>query len=145
MQKTYWTTFAVALLLLFISIALLVLIVILSRKGFLNKKWLVSIFFLAIAMLGELYILKPCAKDYEFMRTGCYLEEDATVVEFTYIKQDLDGNGQTQYSKPKFYVEATNEYVVLRCRDVEIGKKYRIRYLPNTKICEVLYCVEETN
>ena len=70
------------------------------------------------------------------------MEDEATVVEFTCVRDDPDGNGQTQYSQPKFYIESKDEYIVLYVSNVEIGRKYRIRYLPNTKICEVIYCIE---
>jgi hypothetical protein len=90
----------------------------------------------------SLYLIVPCIKDYKYVSNNEYLEADAEVVEFTYAKRDLDGNGQMTYAKPKFYIEETNEYIVLHVKDVEVGEKYRIRYLPNTKICEVLYHIE---
>ncbi len=71
-----------------------------------------------------------------------YVEDSAVVVEFTYVHKDLDGNGRVQYSKPKFYIENKNKYIILNVANVEIGKEYRIRYYPNTKICEILYCIE---
>ena len=77
-------------------------------------------------------------KDYKFVSNGEFLEDDGLVVEFTYIKNDLDGNGYTQYSKPKFYIEDKDKYIILNVANVEVGKTYRIRYLPNTKISEIL-------
>lgn len=59
-----------------------------------------------------------------------------TAVEFTYANANLDGNGETQYAKPKFFVERTGQFIVLYASDIELGKQYIVRYYPNTKICE---------
>ncbi|MBR5797739.1 MAG: hypothetical protein IKY29_02175 [Clostridia bacterium] len=143
MQNTYWTLFALGLLGMLFSFLLLVILSILSAKGRLSKKYfLVATIFLILAILLSIYLIIPCIKDYKFISNGTFLEDEATVVEFTHVRDDPDGNGQTQYSQPKFYIESKDEYIVLYVSNVEIGRKYRIRYLPNTRICEVICCVE---
>ena len=144
MYKTYWQTFGLGICGVIFPIILIVLIWFLTSRGLLKKKYFViaTIALLLTVILG-LYLLIPCIKDHKYVSGGKFLEDDALVVEFTYIKGDPDGNGQTQYSKPKFFIESKNEYIVLNAANVEQGKKYRIRYLPNTKICEIIKELEE--
>ncbi len=143
MQKTYWTIFVLGLLGVLFSILLIVSILILTARGLLNKKHCIvaeAVSFFAIII--SLHLLIPCVKDYKFVSNGEFLEDDGLVVEFTYIKNDLDGNGYTQHSKPKFYIEDKDKYIILNVANVEVGKTYRIRYLPNTKISEIVSCIE---
>ena len=62
-----------------------------------------------------------------------------------YIKRDYDGNGEVLYRKPKFFIVETGEYIVLNTKEVSKGKKYTIKYYPNTKICEVTEYIEYTS
>ena len=144
MQKTYWTFFGVLLLGIAISILLILLITILFLKRMLRKNFFIgyTIVLLFVVFLC-IYFFVPCVKDYPIVIKGAYLEDDARVVSFTYVRDHPDGNGQTQYSKPKFYIESKDVYIILIANDVEIGKEYRIRYYPNTGICEVVYCISD--
>ena len=143
MEKTYWTLFALGSLGFFLSLLLIVALSILLFKKLLSKKYfIISTGVLLFALLLSLYLVIPCIKDYRYISNGDFFEEDAIVIEFTYVHHDLDGTGEIQYSKPKFYIENQEKYVVLKVSNVEIGKKYRIKYLPNTKIGEVLFCIE---
>lgn len=93
-----------------------------------------------MTFLAVFCVLKliPIVKDFHLAVSNTYVEDTAIVVEFTEVYFDADGNGETHYSKPKFYIPEKDEYVVLYAADVEIGKEYRIRYYPNTKICEAI-------
>ena len=144
MQSTYWSLFVLGFLGIFFSFILLIIILLLVCKGVLGKKYfLIATLFIFLSIMLSLYLLIPCIKDYKYISHGDFFEDEVRVVEFTYVREDLDGNGQVQYSKPKFYIESRNEYIVLNVANVEIGKKYMIRYLPNTKIGEVLNSIEE--
>ena len=84
----------------------------------------------------------PCCKDYKYFSTGTYIEVTGTVVDYMDIKRDYDGNGEVVYRKPKFFIVETGEYIVLNTKEVSKGKKYTIKYYPNTKICEVTEYME---
>ena len=138
MQNTYWTLFVIALFTIVASIAFIVLVSILLSKGKLGKKYFVGTSIaLSFAIFLGIYILVPCVKDFEYAVSGTYIEDKMTAIEFTYANDNLDGNGITQYAKPKFLVERTGQYIVLFATDIELGKQYIVRYYPNTKICEV--------
>ncbi len=143
MIKTYWTLFILGGLGIILSILMILIVAIGFSKGRLSKTYfVVTLTVLLLPILLAANLLISCIKDFKYVSDGCYFEENATVVEFTYVKQHLDGNGQTQYSQPKFYLEEKDEYIVLNVANVEIGKKYRIRYLPNTKICEIVSTIQ---
>ena len=140
MQKTYWTLFALGLLGIILSILIFILILVLTNKGVISKKYgAVATAALLFTSILSLYLIIPCIKDYSLVSNSEFLEEEAIAVEFTYINRDPDGTGETQYSKPKFYIISKDKYVVLNIANIEIGKTYRIRYYPNTKIGEVVY------
>lgn len=83
------------------------------------------------------YMFIPAMQDYEMVTSGDYLEETAVVICFTHAYSD-EGNPEIHYSQPKFYIPEKDEYVILHATNVEIGKTYRIRYYPHTKICEAV-------
>ena len=95
-----------------------------------------------IGLLLSVGQLVPCIKDFCFLKNNTAIEENATVIEFTKVTKNPDGNGRLSYSKPKFYLADKKQYIVLYMKNVEIGKEYRIKYYPNTRIGEVLYCFE---
>ena len=126
-----------------ISFVLLVILPFLNKHGHISKRFfLITLVILALFVILCVHQIIPVIKDFPLVKNNEYLEEDAMVVEFTYVRENLDGNGQIHYSKPKFYIQRKNEYVILNLSDVEIGKSYRIRYYPNTRIGEVLFCLE---
>lgn len=137
MQNTYWTLFGIALFTIIASIALIVLTSFLLSKGKLGKKCFAgAAIALSFATFLGIYIFVPCVKDFEYAVSGTYIEEKMTAVEFTYANANLDGNGETQYAQPNFFVERTGQFIVLYASDIELGKQYIVRYYPNTKICE---------
>ena len=145
MLKSYWTSFIFGMVIVLFSILTIVLICCLFSRNKISKMLFsggVIVLIVTIVLTFSSLII-PCIKDYKFVSNSAFLEDEATVVDFMKKDQNLDGNGITRYSKPKFYIENKNEYIVLHTSDVEIGKKYRIRYLPNTRICEVLYCIDD--
>lgn len=143
MQKTYWTLFSLTLFGIILSATFIVLLTVLFVRHFIKQKYFIAYtVVLVFAMLLCIYFFIPCFKDYNFVINNKFFEENAVVTEFTYIRDDPDGNGQKQYSSPKFYIENKNEYIVLNVSKVQVGKKYRIKYLPHTRICEILYCIE---
>ena len=143
MQKTYWTLFSLCLMGIILSFVFCIFIIILFGKKRLNLKYfVVSILTLLLVFFVSIYRFGYCIKDYNFAKNNTFMEETLTVIEFTNVERDLDGNGRISYSEPKFYIHGKDEYIVLYTQDVEIGKTYRVRYYPNTKICEILYCIE---
>lgn len=143
MYNRYWSIFTLSLVGIILSLLIIFLIIVLTVKEKLTRKYLIAsaavlifIIFLCVC------VIVPYAKDYKYVANGTFFEDDAVVVEFTNVYRDLDGNGQMVYLEPKFYIESKDKYIVLDVANVEVGKKYRIRYLPNTKICEILYCIE---
>ncbi len=143
MVKTYWDLLIYGVILIAFGIFAIIFVCVQFRKGALSKNYVIiggALMIICMCLTSNTII--SCIKDYKYVSNNEYLEADAVVVEFTYAKRDLDGNGQMTYAKPKFYIEETNEYIILHVKDVEVGEKYRIRYLPNTKICEVLYHIE---
>lgn len=143
MEKTYWTLLSVSLCGLILSIVMIVLLAFLMFKGTISKKsFILYLFVLLFTICLSTKTIVPCLKDYKYVHNKTYIEEEATVIEFTYIHNNLDGNGKIQYSKPKFFVERTNEYIVLYTSEVDLGAKYKIRYYPNTKICEIQHQIE---
>ena len=144
MQTTYWTLFGISLAVVILSIILCAVIVILLLKRKITLKYFITgAVVLSLCAFIGVYILVPCIKDYEFAASGTFIEENATVIEFTYVRDHPDGNGKTQYSSPKFYLEGKDEYVLLYAPGVEIGKTYRIRFYPNTRICEIVATIEQ--
>ena len=143
MQASYWALFGLSSAGIVLSLIFLVVLIILLKKRILDVKYFIGCTVTVVLVaIASIYMCVPCIKDYDFVKNNTFREENLTVVEFTYVRDDPDGNGKTEYSSPKFYVQDKNEYVVLHTRDVEIGKTYRIRFLPNTGICEILYCIE---
>ena len=144
MQADYWTLFTLSLTGIILSVILCAVMAVLFVKRKIHLKYfLVGATVLLLCIFACAYIFVPCVKDYELAANGNFIEENATVVEFTYVRDDPDGNGETQYSSPKFYIESKDEYVVLNVSGVEIGKTYRIRFYPNTGICEIVGVVEQ--
>ena len=143
MIRTYWTIIAIDTVGILLSIFMAVIVSNCFLKGMLTKEYFVgaNIAIVVAIILGLCWMI-PLIKDYKYVINDKCLEADAVVVEFTCIEQDLDGNGQTSYTKPKFYIEESNEYVVLYASNVEVGKKYRIRYLPNSRLCEIVSLIE---
>ena len=41
-------------------------------------------------------------------------------------------------SETKVYIYDTQEYVILNLSGVEVGGIYTVKYLPNTKLCEII-------
>ena len=144
MQTTYWKLFGVSLAGIILSVILCAVMVVLLLKRKISVKYFIigAAVILLCAFIGT-YIFIPCVKDYEFAANGTFIEENATVVEFTYVRDDPDGNGKTQYSLPKFYIDSKDEYVVLHTSGVELGKTYKIRFYPNTRICEIVAVIEQ--
>ena len=143
MQQSYWSLFFISLFGILFSLVVGVWVaVLLVKKSWGKARCIISLIASIAFMFFCLFAFIPCIQDYSLIKENSYLEDDALMVEFTYVRDDLDGNGQRNYAKPKFYIENKNEYIVLNVKDVEIGKKYRIRYYPHTKICEILYCID---
>ena len=143
MNKTYWTLFYLSLITLIAFITITILGIIFIKKIFLSKRNGIVYFIVSMLILVFLTILSAnhfvlCLKDYNYASNNTYLEAKAKVVEFTNIKKDLDGDGKIHYSKPKFLLIETGEYIVLYAKNVSQGETYIIRYYPNTKICEVV-------
>ena len=146
MEERYWQELNAAIFFILISIVVIIVLTVLKVKRVTklsnNSMFCVVLLLIMILLFSmkEMYVL---AQDYSMVINGEYEEEDMLLVDYLNIHEDLDGNGQTSYTKPKFYIESKDEYIVLYLTDLEIGKTYRIRYYPNSKIAEVLYCVDE--
>jgi len=148
MVERYWQMLNSMVVFTIISVVLIILITILKAlkvTRLSNLGAVCGILVLIISLLiscKEVYVF---AKDYDMVISGEYEEEDMILIDYLRIYRDLDGNGQISYSEPKFYIPSKDEYIVLYLADLEIGKTYRIRYYPNCKTAEVLYCVDDTN
>ena len=129
----------------FVLLALLcILITVLACFGKLKKRFAVItvLFCIAFVIFMTFYWLVPSLKDYDLAKSGGYMEDDMTMIEFTVVRGK---SGTETYSHPKFYIESKDEYIVLiglNDDDVQPGKSYRIRYYPNIRISEVVYCIE---
>ena len=140
-NKTYWISVILLCVFFVLSTVTLVFILYLSKMNKLSKGFSISSIIVCIfLMFFIVYSIVPYMKDCTFVLEDNFVEEDVILVEFTRSRIDADGNGQIHYSHPKFYCERTHEYIILNISDVELGQKYRIRYLPNTKLCEIVYC-----
>ena len=145
-EERYWQTLNVGVFLLIVCIVIIISLIIskvIKATRLSNITALCMILVLVIALLITSREVNDLAQDYDMVINGEYEEEDMLLVDYLNVHEDLDGNGQTSYTKPKFYIESKDEYIVLHLTDLEIGKTYRIRYYPNSKIAEVLYCVDE--
>lgn len=139
MEKNYLALFWVSLIGMIIFAMTMIVLLVFSKKIILLKKYSMVIIFLISLIMCSLSSNKffLCYKDYKYFSTGTYIEVTGTVVDYTDIKRDYDGNGEIIYRKPKFFIAETGEYIVLNTKNAIKGKCYTIRYYPNTKICEV--------
>lgn len=143
MQNQYWTEFGLCLSSIVLSFILGVLVMILFAKRKLSLKYCISAeLVLTVLLLVGIYRFTFCAKDYELVKNDAFMEETLEMIEFTETYRD---DGYISYSCPKFYNREKDEYIILYTTDVEVGKTYRIRYYPNTRICEILYCVDDVS
>ena len=139
MAKNYLMLFWLSLLAMLFFAITLTTCVVFFKKIVVSKKYaIVFLAFISVIMLGlSLKIFIPCCKDYKYFASGTYIEQTATVVEFTYVKRDDHGTGEIMYRNPKFQITETGEHIILHTKNVSVGETYTIRYYPNTKICEV--------
>ncbi len=143
MIRNYWMLCCLAVVGTIIFALLFVLGLVFAKKVFLARKYgvILLVFFtcsslLLTALCSHKFIL--CCKDYPYVMGNTYIEEKATVIEFTYSKFDYDGSGRVENRRPKFYLLEKDEYIVLPVINVEVGETYLIRYYPNTLICEII-------
>ena len=150
MVKTYWALFILSLMGSVIGIVLICLGIVFAKRWFFAKAngffslILFFAFFLAITSFS-IKISINSYKDYDYVANDTYIEGVGTVIEFMDTRRDLDGNGQIEPRGPKFYFPDTEQTIVLHAKDVELGGTYRVRYYPNTKICEVIEVVSQVN
>lgn len=145
MTKNYLTLYWLSLIGIIIFVAVLILLIVFSKKIIISKNYgLIILAFISLIMI-QLSVGKfiLCCKDYKYFITGTCIETTGTVVDFMDVRREYDGNGKIIYRKPKFYVEETGEYIVLNAKDVSIGETYTIKYYPHTKICEITKHVEK--
>lgn len=144
MTKNYLTLFWLSLIGIIIFAVILIFLIVFSKKIILSKKYGMILLFFISLVICTLSVSKfiLCCKDYKYFSTGTYIEVTGTVVDYMDIKRDYDGNGEVVYRKPKFFIVETGEYIVLNTKEVSKGKKYIIKYYPNTKICEVTEYME---
>ena len=144
MTENYLTLFWLSLIGIIIFAVILIFLIVFSKKIILSKKYGMILLFFISLVICTLSVSKfiLCCKDYKYFSTGTYIEVTGTVVDYMDIKRDYDGNGEVVYRKPKFFIVETGEYIVLNTKEVSKGKKYTIKYYPNTKICEVTEYIE---
>ncbi len=143
MQNQYWIEFGVYLSAIVSSVILGVLVIIQFAKRKLSLKYCISAeLVLTILLFVGIYRFTFCAKDYELVKNDTFMEETLEMIEFTETYRD---DGYVSYLCSKFYNREKDEYIILYTTDVEVGKSYRIRYYPNTGICEILYCVDDVS
>ena len=126
----------------FYCLLCVILILIFSILFFLKrlplKMWLISVISLGLVIIFVVFkLVIPSAKDYKYVEEGRYIEIYGRMIEYT---KQRDSDGTIIYSNPKFLIVGTDEYIVLpSCTGVEVGKTYKIQYLPNTKISVIVY------
>ena len=148
MVEKYWESLYFSMFFILISAVAIILLTVLRIKKvpkINNLGAFCGILCMIIVLLSSMKEVYEVMQDYDMVISGEYEEEDMILIDYLRIYRDLDGNGQISYSEPKFYIPSKDEYIVLYLADLEIGKTYRIRYYPNCKIAEVLYCVDDTN
>lgn len=150
MNIKFWGDFCLHLLAILGLMFLMFLGIYLVKKVFIkNKTPLLDsfVYYLLVSsfLVATLIHLLPYCKDIEYMNRGEFIEIEGRIEEFAYKKRDLDGNGQLIQKNPRVFVFSTQQYIVVKMDNVdniEIGETYKIRYLPNTKIAEVIEKVE---
>lgn len=144
MTKNYLALFWLSLIAIIIFAVILIFLIVFSKKIILSKKYgMILLFFISLVICTlSVHTFILCCKDYKYFSTGTCIEATGTVVDYMYIKRDYDGNGEVVYRKPKFFIVETGEYIVLNTKEVSKGKKYTIKYYPNTRICEVTEYME---
>jgi hypothetical protein len=148
MVEKYWESLYFSIFFILISAVAIILLTVLRIKKvpkINNLGTFCGILCMIIVLLSSMKEVYEVMQDYDMVISGEYEEEDMILIDYLRIYRDLDGNGQISYSEPKFYIPSKDEYIVLYLTDLEIGKTYRIRYYPNCKIAEVLYCVDDMN
>jgi hypothetical protein len=142
MNRNYWTGLNAAVVGISISTVLLIVVYILFRKQVMKYGQALFLNIGAlIALVLSIDFVVPYVKDYKYVINDQYIEISARMIEFTEVRYDAD-SGQVNYSRPRFYIEDKDEYIILGIKDVEEGRTYLIRYYPNTKLCEVVNLIE---
>lgn len=139
LYEQYWVNVKFCYITIFVAIVIIgIFFILFFRKRLSLKIWLFSVISMGLVTLFMVFAYAiPCAKDYEYVKRDECIEIYGRVTEFTKSK---NSDGEIIYSRPKFLIVGTAEYIVFpSCTGVEIGKTYKIQYLPNTKICEVIY------
>ena len=137
MERQYWSLFII----LIIALIGLFGCCLFSFVMYLKRKCDIRFFIAAIVIIGLacVYTVKhliPLIKDLDMVSKHEYVEDIGTVVEFTEVRKTNEGNGQIDYSKPLFYIPEKETYIILYLKEVQVGKTYRIKYYPHSKIAE---------
>lgn len=139
MSKNYLILLGLSLIGLITFLSTFIVLIIFFKRIITSNKYgfLILILLSLVMIVISSNIFIRCYKDFKYYRSGTCIEHIGTVVEFTYIKRDYDGTGELMNRKPKFFIAETGEYIVLNTKNVIVGETYKIKYYPNTKICEV--------
>lgn len=139
MEKTYWSLF------IFLVIAIIGLVgcftvfcVTCAKKKFNFRNCIIMGVIIGGACIFCVKSLIPLLQDFDMVLRHEYIEDIGTVIEFTESYRDLDGNGRMTYSKPRFYIPEKDMYIILYLKEVQVGKKYKIKYYPYSKIAEAI-------
>lgn len=93
--------------------------------------------FLVLVYFGQTNI--NCWKDYKYVRNDTYIEVEAEVIRYTYVKRaNWESTEDYVVEDPLFYIAETDEYIILDVKNVKVGKTYLIRFYPNSRICEIV-------
>ena len=105
-EERYWQTLNVGVFLLIVCIVIIISLIIskvIKATRLSNITALCMILVLVIALLITSREVNDLAQDYDMVINGEYEEEDMLLVDYLNVHEDLDGKGQTSYTKPKFY------------------------------------------
>ncbi|MBQ8896318.1 MAG: hypothetical protein IJY88_05965 [Clostridia bacterium] len=144
MEKGFWLILissSILLLMVFIGIVLCVK----NRKRIVDNENNANILFklaiipvfLVLVYFGQTNI--NCWKDYKYVRNDTYIEVEAEVIRYTYVKRaNWESTEDYVVEDPLFYIAETDEYIILDVKNVKVGKTYLIRFYPNSRICEIV-------
>lgn len=144
MEKGFWLILissSILLLMVFIGIVLCVK----NRKRIVDNENNANILFklaiipvfLVLVYFGQTFI--NCCKDYKYVRNDTYIEVEAEVIRYTYVKRaNWESTEDYVVEDPLFYIAETDEYIILDVKNVKVGKTYLIRFYPNSRICEIV-------
>ena len=135
-RKIFCRIFIIAVIALIVTLIPLVWFIIAAiQKALTIKYCLLSLAAVILALFLNLYLIIPCICDLKYVLKNEYPEEDVMVVE-----SDTSHEYSQEYCLETRLNSPINGLIVTRMKEFEPMKCYKVRYLPKTKIIEVISC-----